>query len=212
LDQLGEVETDPRGDPFFWLAGNFAGGPHGHVDFSEILHFEEWPKASAPKGLLYFSGVLGPAAEAGVFGTRAEEDARVKHECVAMLKTSGAALFQGWATAPGSMFSFDFGLLHDTSAAVGITRFNAQYWRANALPSERYTASPPDTKGTRIDPRDSGLKNLTIAGDWADFGLNVGSFEGACMAGMLAASAIEPSLPVNRIIGFAPTIGDQDER
>lgn len=211
LDEYGEKETDPLGQPYYWLAGNFCGGPHGHADFSLFLPFETWSPSASPKAIAYFSGVLANETNAVglVSAARAADDLRAKHECVSLLKISGSALFAANAQGAGSPFSFDFQSLFCLNDNVtGSARFDQQYWRANSLPSERYTRSPAGTKAVRVGSV-TGFKNLTIAGDWSDFGLNVGSFEGACMSGLLAASAVEASLPVSRVIGFAPTTGDE---
>ncbi len=213
LEKLGEVGRDPAGGPWYFLAGNYRGGPHGHADFSKYIEFESWPADATPKTCIYFSGVLQPDGENAP--SRSADDARAKAECLALLKMAGSQLRPGFSNpaATASPFPMDFGLLacpHDESAK-GLDRFDHQYWRSNTYPSERYTSSPPGTKALRLDPLDAKFRNATVAGDWTDFGMNVGSFEGACMSGKLAASAIEPSLDPARIVGLFPTKGDAPE-
>ena len=225
LADLGWTDRDPNGEPWYFLAGNFRGGPHGHADFSKFLRYEDWPPGEAPKTVLYFSGILtdAPGPEGGPQRDRAADDYRAKQEGLGLLRMSGAQLLPKaglkLAAPTASQFSFDFQLLvqsggsgarhgQDQADPIGSARFDSQYWRSNALPSERYTVSPPGTKSLRLDPRDTGFVNATVAGDWVDFGLNVGSFEGACMAGKLAATALEPGLSARRIVGLAPTSGD----
>jgi uncharacterized protein with NAD-binding domain and iron-sulfur cluster len=41
-----------------------------------------------------------------------------------------------------------------------------------------------------LQPGASGYTNLFLAGDWTDYGLNLGCFEGAVMSGLMAANAI----------------------
>lgn len=210
LEELGEVGHDPTGESWYFLAGNYRGGPHGHADFSKYINYESWPADAAPKTCIYFSGVLPPDGDNRP--SRTADDGRAKIESLAVLKMAGSQLRPGFPnpSATASPFSMDFDLLvcpHDEDAA-GVDRFDHQYWRANTYPSERYTSSPPGTKSLRLNPLDAKFKNATVAGDWTDFGLNVGSFEGACMSGKLAASAIDPNLNPQRIVGLYPTRGD----
>ena len=43
---------------------------------------------------------------------------------------------------------------------------------------------------------------MTVAGDWVDTRLNVGSVEGTIIGGRLAACYVEPSLDSNLIMGI----------
>ncbi|MEL6792149.1 MAG: FAD-dependent oxidoreductase, partial [Pseudomonadota bacterium] len=54
---------------------------------------------------------------------------------------------------------------------------------------------------------DTGFWNLSIAGDWTENGLNVGSMEGSVRSGLLAAEAIL-GVPRSKsgVIGLDPTI------
>ena len=61
----------------------------------------------------------------------------------------------------------------------------------------------------RLEAWASGFDNLALAGDWIYTGLNVGSFEGATMSGMLASHALSSSPALADIIGY-PTIPRPD--
>jgi hypothetical protein len=53
------------------------------------------------------------------------------------------------------------------------------------------------TSRHRLDPGDSGFRNLYLAGDWTRCVLNIGCVEAAAVSGMLAAEAILGSeLPI----------------
>lgn len=61
---------------------------------------------------------------------------------------------------------------------------------AGINPSDRYVQSLPGTGKYRIRPDASGFGNLLLAGDWTDYGWNLGCFEGAVISGRLAANAL----------------------
>ena len=67
---------------------------------------------------------------------------------------------------------------------------DAQYWRANVDPSDRYVQSLPGTDRYRLRPDESGFENLVLAGDWTDCGLNAGCIEAAVLSGLEAANAL----------------------
>ena len=69
--------------------------------------------------------------------------------------------------APCKDGSFDWSALVDRAgAAPAATRFDAQYWRANASPWERYVLTPAGSVKHRLPSHDSGFANLKLAGDW----------------------------------------------
>ena len=74
--------------------------------------------------------------------------------------------------------------------AVGAARFDAQYWRANVNPSDRYVLSLPGTDRFRIKTNETGFDNLCVVGDWIDSGFNLGCVEAAVMSGLLASHAL----------------------
>jgi hypothetical protein len=72
-----------------------------------------------------------------------------------------------------------------------------QYWRSNCGPSDRCTLPLPDTNQYRIKAGETGYQNLVITGDWIDNGVYIACFEGAVMAGILAARAVSgASFPI----------------
>jgi uncharacterized protein with NAD-binding domain and iron-sulfur cluster len=85
---------------------------------------------------------------------------------------------------------------------MGERRFDAQYWRANVNPTDRYVLALPGTLKYRISPLDNTYDNLTIAGDWTDCGFNEGCVEAAVMSGRLAAHAIAQTPALEDIIGY----------
>jgi uncharacterized protein with NAD-binding domain and iron-sulfur cluster len=145
-----------------------------------LLPREDWPPTSGPQGLAYFCGAMPDAADpaAGRTSVRAsltrflEEDVR-----------------QLWPLAVTSG-GFRWELLWDDEDRGGPDRLGAQYVRANLDPSDRYVQSLPGTGRHRIAPDRTGLRNLTVAGDWTACGLDAGCVEAAVRSGVLAARAV----------------------
>ena len=76
------------------------------------------------------------------------------------------------------------------------------YVRANIDPNERYVPSPPGTAPLRPKAWESGAVNLALASDWIFTGINIGSFEGAVMSGLLAAHALTGAPSLHDIAGY----------
>jgi flavin-dependent amine oxidoreductase len=85
---------------------------------------------------------------------------------------------------------FDWTKLLDPNRATGQARMDAQYWRANINPSDRYVISAPGTCTYRLHSGQSGFDNLVLAGDWTQTALNCGAVEAAVMSGRNAVSAL----------------------
>jgi hypothetical protein len=81
-------------------------------------------------------------------------------------------------------------------------RIDTQYISANVNPTDRYSLSLPGTLKYRISPLDTGVDNLTVAGDWTDCGFNEGCVEAAVMSGRLAAHALSELPKLEDIVGF----------
>jgi uncharacterized protein with NAD-binding domain and iron-sulfur cluster len=90
----------------------------------------------------------------------------------------------------------------EREAPTGPEAFRTQYWTANVRPSDAYTQSLPGTARYRLSPLDNTYKNLTIAGDWTQCGLNMGCVEAAVMSGRLAAHAISNYPALDAIVGY----------
>jgi uncharacterized protein with NAD-binding domain and iron-sulfur cluster len=94
--------------------------------------------------------------------------------------------------------------LVDPAGRVGPARLDAQFWRANVEPSERYVLSVPGSSRYRIAPDDTGFRNLYAVGDWTACKLNAGCVEAAVISGIRAANAINQAHkgPVVDIVGW----------
>ena len=114
---------------------------------------------------------------------------------------NGSTEKRSYPTTPGSL---DFDLLYDPTKQKGEARFDWQFWRANIDPTERYVTSFPGAGKYRLKSWDSGYENLTLAGDWIDTGLHVGSVEGAVMGGKLASHAVSGLPSLADVYGYEP--------
>ena len=108
----------------------------------------------------------------------------------------------GTQAATPQSFDFDALWCPPASTAQGEERFAAQYWRANIDPNERYVPSPPGSVGFRPKAWESGFTNVALASDWIFTGINIGSFEGAVMSGMLAAYALAGAPLPSAVSGY----------
>jgi uncharacterized protein with NAD-binding domain and iron-sulfur cluster len=154
----------------------------------QLLCREQWPAGQEPKNTSYFCSALPvksypPYSDHGFPDRMARQ---VKESAIAQLNQSIGTLWPNAVTPQG----FDWSTLFDLSNSVGVHRFDAQYWRANVDPSERYVLSVVGSSQYRIEADGTGFRNLFVAGDWLRTGLNAGCVEAATMGGMLASRAI----------------------
>ena len=80
--------------------------------------------------------------------------------------------------------------------------FAAQFWTAAVNPSDRYVLTVPGSSAYRISPLDTGIVNLTVAGDWTACGFHGGCIEAAVMSGRLAAHALSGFPGLDAIVGY----------
>jgi uncharacterized protein with NAD-binding domain and iron-sulfur cluster len=167
-------------------------------DFSHLLPREDWPDGAAPRSLAYFCGPFPDAVSIPDFSDHEfpeEEREGLKTLSVVWLQKNLPYLLPGTAAAEGG---FDWSALADPQGRAGAERFDAQYWRANVSPAERYVLSLPGDWRYRLLKGRSGFDNLFVAGDWVYTGLG-GCVEAAVMSGMMASRALTGS--PNTIIG-----------
>lgn len=158
-----------------------------YASMTHVLHHERWP-GEAPRTTVSFCSVL-PEASLGPDGPelQARATAAVRADAVDFLATRVGDL---WPAARHEEDGFDWSLLADPEERVGVDRFDAQYWRANVDPSDRYVQAAPGTGRHRLRPDDSGVAHLALAGDWTDNGVNVGCIEAAVVSGVQAANTV----------------------
>jgi len=175
-EQLGVPPGSPTisglGSPFQTYAAM------GH-----LIGREAWPAGERPATVAYLCSTL-PDADAG---RPAGAAAAVRANAVEFLERRAGDLWPGAVAADGG---FRWDLLAGGGEAAGPARLDAQYWTASTDPSDRYVQSPPGSGAHRLAADESGYRNLFLAGDWINCGLNAGCIEAAVMAGLEAANAV----------------------
>ena len=157
------------------------------LDASEVIPFEDWP-APVP---LHMAILCGPLPVPGDFPPPTDHafpaiEAKLVANAGQQFLGAAMPLWPALIDANG----FDWSALTAPATSSGPLRFQAQYWVAAISPSDRYVLSLVGSSKTRLQPGASGYANLFLAGDWTDYGLNLGCFEGAIMSGLMAANAI----------------------
>ncbi|MDQ6839550.1 MAG: amine oxidase, partial [Actinomycetota bacterium] len=167
------------------------------ADMSHLIDVEDFPDAHRPRAIAYLCNVL-PGVDPGKRQCQSDWDRVVKRNAERFLRHHALHIWPGAVSRYPDEFRWD--LLVDPSGGVGHERFDAQFFRANVDPSERYVLSVPGSGRTRLAPDESGYENLFLAGDWTRCGLDLGCVEAAVMSGMLAAAAVE-NADVHHVIG-----------
>lgn len=157
------------------------------LDASEVIPFEDWP-APAP---LHMAILCGPLVQLGAAPPHTDHafpgaEAAVVANAGQQFLNAATPLWPALTSANG----FDWSALTAPATSSGPLRFQSQYWVAAINPGDRYVLTLVGSSKTRLQPDASGYANLYLAGDWTDYGLNLGCFEGAVMSGLLAANAI----------------------
>lgn len=167
-----------------------------------LLAVEQWPPDDRPRTVTYFCNTL-PTAGSPDRNDRdfpKLEHERVRENAIAFLKEGVRHFWPGAVDKTESTFRWD--LLVGGGDRSGEDRFDSQFWRANVDPSERYVLSLPGSDKYRLRTDASGYRNLVLAGDWIDCGLNAGCLEAAVMSGFQAANALVGSPITDRIAGY----------
>lgn len=160
------------------------------ADMTHLLPLERWPRAQRVKSLAYLCGSLDddpllPPYSDHDYPRRERE--RVRGLARQWVEQHAGFLWPELLDAQGQV---RWDRLQCLDPAAGIDAFDAQYFRANIDPSERYVLSVPGSTQYRLRSDASGFDNLFLAGDWTDNGVNAGCVEAAVMSGMRAAAGL----------------------
>lgn len=160
------------------------------ADMSQLIVRECYPEGSV-KNIAYLCSHLDdaePLPPRTDHGYYERQKARVAENALRWLETSPAALWPS-ATSPSGCLDWQR-LVAPRDPAVSAARFFSQYHVATANPSDRYVLSSPRTYQYRLRADESGVNNLTLAGDWLRTGLSLGCAEGAVMGGLQASQVL----------------------
>ena len=171
-------EHDPNS-----VAGCYVEPLDTYCDMSHLIPRESWAPDDNVKTIAYLCGVLEEVEDE----TPAEATERVKRNAIDFIENDMATL---WPQARRPDGSFDWSVLVDSGGGSGAERFDAQYWRANVTPSERYVLTPAGSVKHRLPSGESGFENLALAGDWTRNGIDGGCVEAAVISGIEAAESI----------------------
>ena len=187
-----------------WPHGNtiltaFADNMNTWADMTHLAAHEDWPDSDRPGRISYFCGPTpdpdhmpdGPAP-----GFPATLARGVQSAARTWIGNNGAHLF------PSVMEGRRLDPAQLVAAGDDPDAWQAQYFRKNIEPSERYVMSVPGSSAARLRADRSGFDNLWLAGDWTWTAINAGCVEAATMAGMRAAAGIAGRVP--QIIGEDP--------
>ena len=194
VQALGWPVPSIDGRPQPAVVDSYADPLNSFADNSHLIAMEDWRAPVVPRTLLYFCGPLADErpplefAPASDLAFPAQQSQRVKDMAIAWFGQYTRAILPG-ACLPGEA-GLDWAALTDAQGRSGVARFDAQFWRANIDPSERYVLSVAGSTKHRLAADDSQFGNLVLAGDWVDNGFAVGCVESATLGGLQAARAI----------------------
>ena len=166
------------------------------TSMDQILAYETWTSADAPRSLIYYSGVMPddpqqpPAPNPAYPPTQQNA---LREASIAFLERY-AQVYLPNAIVNGKL-DWNVFASPDNPGAQGRARFDAQYWRVNIDPSERYVLSVTGSSQYRLSAGGSGFDNVFITGDWIETGLNAGCMEATVTSGLEAARAIAAARP-----------------
>lgn len=167
-----------------------------YASMTHTLATERWPRdGAAPRSVGYFCAVLPErdARDPAVARERVRDNART------FLARSGGHFWPGAVDGEGH---FRWELL----AGAGE---DGWFHQANVDPSDRYVQSLPGTVRFRLRADGSGYRNLALAGDWVDTGLNAGCVEAATLGGLQAANAVRGREPMAGVLGSWARLGEK---
>jgi len=185
------------------------------ADMSHLIPTEAWPKGDEPRAIAYFCGPFADPAKIPPFSDTAYPErmrAKVKADARAWVNKHVGYVYPDLIGADGLIDDMRLAVPEGTPADA---RWDAQYFRANVEPTERYVMSVPGSTSARLRADRSGFANLWLAGDWTYTGINAGCVEAAVMSGMRAAARLagRPAQIVGEnpdpIPGGAAQIGSQ---
>ncbi|GAA4829075.1 NAD(P)-binding protein [Algivirga pacifica] len=235
-DMVDNVKTTPTLNVQFWLKENIEDlgmdlGEWGMseeayantVIYEDLLYswtsmtfvepYEAWGKQNQPKQISYWCGtwpVQTPQPAPSETNYPQQELDKLKANTYQWMNE-----YMGWfwpkAVQQGAHGQeFDYNLLCDKDMDLSpMERFNQQHFVVNIDPSMQYVLAQPGTDKYRLKTDATSYDNLYFAGDWIDFGMNVGYMEGTVISGLQAAHKILEQHMACEEEELAPVLGIQ---
>jgi uncharacterized protein with NAD-binding domain and iron-sulfur cluster len=201
LAALGWTQKSPVMDAYIEPLNTWA-------DMSQLIDKETWP-GDEVKNVAYFCGAMeGGIDPPSDCSAPLLAKARAQQSALIMAQTALGFLWPD-ARAQDNVFGLDFSTLVTGDAEdTEMQRFEAQYFRANIDPTERYVLSLAGTTEDRLCVDGTRFENLILTGDWVRNGFNVGCIEATTMAGMQASNAISGFPAIEDIHGLDKSHAD----
>lgn len=166
---------------------------------SHLVPAEDWPEPGGPRAIAYFCGPLEDPATIPPF-TDTGYPERMRQKVMADARRwVSAHVGYVFPELPRGDGQINENLLVVPEGTPPEGRWEAQFFRANVEPTERYVMSVPGSTTARLRSDRSGFANLWLAGDWTYTGINAGCVEAATMSGMRAAAGLAGIVP--QIVG-----------
>jgi len=157
---------------------------------SHLLAREAWPEDDEPGTIAYFCGTMPHERSADRTDPGQLERARAhaRRAAVEYLRHDVGHYFPGCVDRATGDFRWD--LLCHADGRRGADALDSQHCVANVDPPDLYVQALPGTDRYRLRSDGSGYRDLYLAGDWTDSGLNAGCIEAAVLSGLQAANAV----------------------
>ncbi|MBQ4821663.1 NAD(P)-binding protein [Aquimarina sp. MMG016] len=175
----------------------YADPQYSFIDMSQVMPYEDW-KEDQPGVLIYYTGsFLDPEV------VPPYSDHKYPHEQLERIMRVSEQWLRdkmGWFFPNATTLEYPEGMkldvIHDFSktAKTDYGRLKTQFFRANVNPTDRYTLSLPGSNKYRLKANESGFDNLILTGDWINFGVNVGYYEGAIVSGLQAGQVLRDKI------------------
>ncbi len=187
LPGLGWTHFPPSGEEP--VLGSWTEPVDTWAAMNQLLIREDWSELGLdPKNVAYFCGVQ-PVTEIPPrddYGFPARSRDKVREATINQLNHDIHTLWPDAATDE----QFRWEVLIDPEQQQGEARLDAQYYRSNVSPTERYVLSVVNSTKHRIATDGAGFDNVYFTGDWIKNNLNAGCVEGATMSGLQTSRAI----------------------
>jgi uncharacterized protein with NAD-binding domain and iron-sulfur cluster len=191
------IEARKRADPSeigaLEVLTGYANPLNTWADMSQVMKSEDWPTESGLASIAYLCGPLAqpeaPHHDPEPY-YQVQQNELAKRTADDWLRAHAHRLWPD-ACSRDAKHGLREGYLVAPPSRPGGDPFARQYFRANVDPSERYVLSLAGTTRLRLPADGSGVRNLTLAGDWIrNPVLSAGFAEAAAASGMAAARAI----------------------